>query len=222
MSQLKEIEGRYYIPANVVMLPVENSNMCTITFSDGDSEMQLAPNKDAFVYQKDSECVIQPIEFYITNDEEINKGEWGLFNNELPIKSLDAKAGDDYKKIIATTDPNLMHYSNNGRVGYHLPLLSYSFIKALREAYDRGEKITKILVEYDKANYDKWLANGASPVFDALKLDKYNTITVKSVKDSYTREELIALFAQYEKDVYRLHKANITNISTKKWLEENL
>ena len=39
---------------------------------------------------------------------------------------------------------------------------------------------------------------------------------------SYTEQEVIDLFARYEEDVYRKHKANITNISTKTWLKNNL
>ena len=124
---------------------------------------------------------------YITSDEKIKENEYCITEENKIVRFREYKNDEsDYKfyvfdsmgfkyytklckKIIATTDTSLMYYSNNGRVGYNLPNIPIQFIKQYIEGYNKGNIITKVEVEYDKATYDKWLENGASPVFDTLK-----------------------------------------------------
>ena len=153
---------------------------------------------------------------YITSDDEIKDGDWcimfdsigNIFSTPQQYKPKEGHIlNDGLKKIIATTDSSLMHLSNNGRVGYNLPQPSQSFIKKYCEL---GGNIDKVLVEYESKGCI--LKNGvcADYLTDEckdegyrcykLKTDSHNTITIKPVKDSWTREEVIDLLKQYQED----------------------
>ena len=67
---------------------------------------------------------------------------------------------------------------------YFLPKPSQSFIEKYIEKYNKGEQITDVLVEY-------WAHTEEHP---QLKINpKDNTITIKPVKDSWNREEVVQL-----------------------------
>ena len=111
------------------------------------------------------------------------------------------------EKIIATTDISLVKE-------YNLPEPSQSFIQKYIEEYNRGNIITDVLVEYgiiyEGRSYDLY-----NP--DKLKVNlKNNTITIKKVKDSWNREEILndieqAIIQGLDIGQYR-----------DKWIKENL
>jgi len=134
------------------------------------------------------------------------------------------------KKIIATTDTSLGYTDHRispvpNFCSYPSP--SESFIKAFIEAYNNGNIIEDVLVEIEKANYDKWFENGGSPVFDTLKL-KDNNIIIKKMKDSWNREEHIDNLLKFKSDLLvEIMRCKELDISlqksfTDKWIEENL
>lgn len=172
------------------------------------------------------ECKVHHL--YITSDEEIKEGDW-FINRQYMIEEDkeeyaiwrcgDITPNSNPKKIIATTDTNLLKdYSEQSLNDFAcLPQPSQEFILQYIEEYNKGNVISDVEVEYDKATYDKWLENGASPVFDILKVNPDNTINIKPIKNSWSREEVIEVINKFSyencDDAYR---------NNDKWIEENL
>jgi hypothetical protein len=98
---------------NVHLLKTEKlSRLCKITYWDDEVEFFIAPNYDAFTYQKDKKVIIQPINIYITSDEEIKEVDWWLNRDDGKIYHNIfwqlANNAPSCKKIILTTDIDLI------------------------------------------------------------------------------------------------------------------
>ena len=169
------------------------------------------------------------------------------------------------KKVIATTDSSLEINSNfdynqllpnKNNFRFYLPQPSQQFIQKYIEEYNKGNVITDVLVEYqtDFKSETKlyMLGMGDNPDdFEygepTVKINpKDNTITIKKVKDSYSREEVDRLldeqaskttaemlekFKDYKsrEEVEKLIYRAIVSVSPNpakgfidKWIEENL
>ena len=110
------------------------------------------------------------------------------------------KTETGYREVLATTDESLEPrnlYSNSGLFKTILPKPSQQFIQKYIEEYNKGNVITDVLVEYELISNEEYFGNTVNPdenvpYFDEdLKINpKYNTITIKKAKDSYTREEV--------------------------------
>jgi len=139
------------------------------------------------------------------------------------------------KKIIATTDLNLTVLSDKSNFEVPLPMPSDLFIKK----YCELKGIDQVLVEYEnkgkcvkckreKEGHVCECGEDSNYEYQILpKLASDNTITIRKVKDSYTKEEVIKLLETYSDfvdDLYRPHTSN--NIlaweSKDEWIEKNL
>jgi hypothetical protein len=171
------------------------------------------------------------------------------FNNKPSLYKEDKKAfmnsewlnsGDvnDCFKVIASTDTQL-----------GLPQPSKAFIQKYVELYNKGQQITEIDVEYEYVEQEcnsstNWIdcdSNGtdfykctvcgnvgASDICIETvregylpKVDNNNTITIRKVKDSYSREEVVnfaikAFYAGYN------HHLGAQYLEGKEWVNENL
>lgn len=180
---------------------------------------------------------------YITTDDEIKEGDWCIDLNDnnylFQVTSeflVDNKNNLKFiKKIIATTDSSLMYLSNNGRIGYNLPQPSQGFIEKYIKEYNKGNIITDIIVEYEEilkcyrcgktepncVNTSKNCI-GSFGGFKQLKISKDNTITIHSIKDSWSREEVESLLFNCLNDQFAIegNKSDIDNFN--QWIEENL
>ena len=168
---------------------------------------------------------------YFLSDEEIKEGDWFIFGYNL---ENDYEGGKDYKitnndviqcleikdnkyiihkegnteienckKIIATTDVSL-----------GLPQPSQQFIQKYIEEYNKGNVITDVLVEYEYLLNDM----GVIPYW-CLKINpKDNTITIRKVKDSWNKEEIIKLIKSFANN----YQYASNDIGYNKWIEENL
>lgn len=98
---------------------------------------------------------------YICSTDEIKEEDW-VINNRNEIFRASGKLFHTYekehlKKIIATTDRELLYYSGNDIRGrqydaqYQLPSIPQAFIHSYIEAYNKGEQIKKCVVEYDES-----------------------------------------------------------------------
>ena len=92
---------------------------------------------------------------------------------------------------------------------------SDSFISKYIEEYNKGNQITDVLVEY------KWNGGRAGDYKMIPKIDSDNTITIKKVKDSYSREEVINLLYKYNDGIIDRY-SQLTNKDLNKWIKENL
>ena len=177
-------------------------------------------------------CRFNAQHLYITSDEEIKEGDWFYYEAEKTIMQctehnfyFTPELIQNYSnvyKIIATTDKYITidGYDSSDEdsiVKCYLPQPSQQFIEKYIKEYNKGNVISDVEVEYDKATYDKWLENGASPVFDSLKVNPDNTINIKQIKDSWSREEIGNILNDFFNDHTNCQNANID-----KWLEENL
>jgi len=227
MTTLKEIDDKYYQYCNVVILP--SNTKAQIYLNDHTlylSNNLNIENKKFDIYQH----------IYITSSDKINAGDWvldGKFIRLITDKDYlsEAKLNSNFinwRKIIATTNLLLkIHKFKKGvlkNLEYNLPQLPQQFIEKFIEAYNNNVGIDEVLVENEKATYEKWIKNGATPVFDTLKVNSDNTINVKLIKESYTRAELIKLLNEFGEHVcnellgHRLSMIGELN----KWAEENL
>jgi hypothetical protein len=152
---------------------------------------------------------------YLLSDDEINEGDWflekGLRISIFPNYLTDT---NECKKIIATTDKLRVITKDefSGVDNQHLPQPSESFLQKFIYAYNNGDPITEVMVEYNHLQSsgglnEEWLKVNSSD----------NTITIRKMKDSWSREEVISLC----KEVINFGKDNNGNLS-EKWIEDNL
>jgi hypothetical protein len=195
MSKFKE--------AKVVMLPTNKpSKLGDLATYQGKS---LAKVIKEGVNLKNT--TVQFWNLYIISDDKIKVGAW-VINKWNEIHQITKNDGEEYiktcKKIITTTDTSLKIDNPNydiGRLAYiNLPQPSQQFIEKFIEEYNRGNVITDVLIEYELISNEEYFGNTVNPDNDVpyfdekLKINpKDNTITIKKVKDSYTREEVVKL-----------------------------
>ena len=142
------------------------------------------------------------------------------------------KTETGYREVLATTDTSLYIHQKETislpeRV-FYLPQPSEQFIQKYIEEYNKGNVITDVLVEYTFNDF-KFMATLCTTKEKeyVLKINpKDNTITIKKVKDSWTREEVIELCRQAFIDGtyaggFGPNEKTIDS-ETEKWIEENL
>lgn len=158
---------------------------------------------------------------YVVSDEEIKTGDWyldlqGRIN--YPILSGHEYWGlrTDYKKIIATTDSLLQYAIDKSPYPmevYGLPQPSQSFINKFISEYNKGNIIENVLVEYYECPFYK----------GQLKIsNKDNTITIKRVKDSWNREELVIKIKEFAEKFVANTNTAYKQKDISDWIEQNL
>jgi len=217
--------------AKVIMLPTEEQTKLWI--SKGTNILRDLSN---IIGMK--QAIGQHI--YIISDDEIKEGDWYLqYGNLSGWKLLQSRKDislfEKDKKIISTNDKTCHKNCNcsivcTKRCEKLLPEPSQQFITKYIESYNKGEIITDVLVEYEKATYDKWFDNGGQPVFDTIKVNpKDNTITIRKNKDSWNREEhrvnimyCLSLFATERGLTPTSKEMKIVNEWGDNWCNKNL
>jgi hypothetical protein len=178
------------------------------------ASLRLLPNGLLFSNPLVNEPHLKNQELYFLSDEEIKEGDWCInlnsflehkelcrIDSKIELERYVQKIENDCKKIIATTNKDL---------GITLPQPSESFIKKFIEAYNSGKAITEVMVEYNHLQSTTGLNE------EWLKINIDNTITIRKMKDSWSREEVISLCTEainYGKD----YNGNLSE----KWIEEN-
>ena len=117
-------------------------------------------------------------------------------------------------------------------LGENLPQPSQQFIQKYIEEYNKGNVITDVLVEYELVSNEEYFLNTINPDDDVpyfderLKINsKDNTITIKKVKDSYSREEVIGFgnkVKEYCKYGWKSDSLHRVFFEWDKWVKENL
>ena len=182
--------------AKVVMLPTNNpSKLGNLITYQGHS---LAKVTKEGVNPKNT--IVQFWNLYIISDDEIKKGDYiyCTITNIIEIAKYnhdDLKR--DWKKVIATTDTSLYIHQKETcylpeRV-FYLPPPSQQFIQKYIEEYNKGHIITDVLVEYEYLLDDR----AVLPYWNLKINTKDNTITIKKLKETYTKEELCQILEKY-------------------------
>ena len=189
---------------------------------------------------------------YIISDDGIKLFDWVYNNKENIVEQITSKTqlifvleenkeNQTFKKIIATTDKSLeisnnLDYNqllpNRKDFRFYLPQPSQQFIQKYIEEYNKGNIITDVLIEYELISNEEYFGNTVNPDNDVpyfdekLKINpKDNTITIKKVKDSYSREEVIEFgnkVKEYCKDGWKPDSLHRVFFEWDKWIEENL
>ena len=141
-----------------------------------------------------------PYHLYVLSDEPLNKGDLYMSKLHSIISKYNGteKLPEGWKKIVATTNLDLDFL-------LQLPQLRESFIIHFVVQYNRGNIITEIDVEYEEYHgIDTSIAEinyvsgdgslgwkGKNDLRDVkLKININNTINIKSIKESWNREEV--------------------------------
>ena len=207
--------------AKVVILPTNQQTKYLMVYSDvektkGKLILNGLKNDEYKEYQN----------IYIISDNKIKEGDYcySYKMNKIVKSTCDVSREANknigfWEKVIATTDKTL---SQTNRT--EIPQPSQQFIQKYIEEYNRGNIITDVLVEYELISNEEYFLNTINPdenvpYFDEdLKINpKYNTISIKKVKDSWNREEVENLIYTAMKD-----RCYTTIAEWKKWIEENL
>ena len=207
--------------AQVIMLPTDKVDDVVMKWRDGK---------------------IRNHHLYIVTDDEIKEGDWALSMEEVtkdnPIKGVyPYKVTDveqvhwDDKKIIATTDPELiisckgcdidnidgipLHQSGCRESAVKIPQPSKAFI----EKYCKVGGIDEVDVEYGLFHDGNFKNDGETHSFEPInrpKVDSHNTITIHPIKDSWSREEVVSLLQNMGGN------AMLPPEEVDQWIKENL
>lgn len=173
----------------VIMLP---TNRKSKVFMHNETKVLFARNIDEYNYKS----YFQNQHIYIVSDDEITMNDWHInviqFNDalidEMPWKPEDEihlknlkKYSNYFKKVIASTDTSL-----------GLPSPSNAFIQKYCEL---NGKIDDINVEYI-LQHDLRTDNKDQEFKYIPKVSSNNTITIKAIKDSFTRVEVIKILEE--------------------------
>lgn len=131
------------------------------------------------------------------------------------------------KPIIAATDTSLVigwDYKNDIPNGddYNkfLPQPTKEFIQKFVEEYNRDNIITDVMVEYVGKIHNQFSGANAQWIEYIIKISSDNTINIKPVKNTYSREEVIELLHRVA--IYGASTIFITKDDINKWIENNL
>ena len=157
---------------------------------------------------------------YVTSDEEIIEGDWifGIETNTIEKANYSGiHLKRRWKKIISTTDESLKIWEERQGERFagfvNLPKPSKQFIQKYITEYNKGNVITKCLVEIGKAQISSFEDDNYPQYNWIIKIDSHNCITIKPVEEkSYTRAEVVELFEKFIDSKELLYP----------WIEQNL
>ena len=164
-------------------------------------------------------CIHQHL--YVISDERINQLDYGI--DLVKMKVLISDHDIDYqqnhfKKIIATTDKSLFIGVPQFIKGY-LPQPSDGFIQKYVDSFNNGNVIDWINVEYD-GDYDPHYGGYYSDTIKLKVNPKDNTITIKPIKTSMSRDEVIIFIGKMISN--GIVKPNLEAENFDTWIEKNL
>ena len=179
---------------------------------------------------------------YIINDDVIKVNDWYLVElfkitgesiglqleqcksiNDVWINNSDVTLTrhiENCKKVIATTDKSLVALFGNDEEGYRkqkegLPQIPQSFIEQYITEYNKGNIINEVLVEYIQSA-DSFYGLDV-PI--ELKINQDNTINIKTVKDSFSKEEVKQLLYSFRDNI---EDQQCSDERIDKFIEQNL
>ena len=197
----------------IVMLPTEDESNLMIRLTDkGNKHLG-----NFLIYDdisKPKSALNKTQHLYITSDDEIKEGDWYLtdsnnvFNCEHGEAEIDSCKANNYRKIIATTDPKL-HTNEIFEEDMHMykktiPQVQQSFLK---------EYVTNPNGEWE-VEYELFSVH----IGYKLKLNQDNIVNITSVKKKvYSKEELIDKLTLFNKSGSHVSECQLQN-----WIKENL
>jgi hypothetical protein len=204
----------------VILLPTNKAENALILHNRGVNPLEYHGNK--YLTRDYLKSVgAKAFHLYIISNDEINIADnfIGLFdeNNGTIYKAInDYPLPNTCKKVIASTYISFLN----------LPSLTKEQIELYCSEYNKGNKIEGVMVEY-KNIFDPegiTIIDDPSSIIsnDNLKLKLVdNHIIIKSIKTSWTREEVIELMWNIRNIQYTSNLTNNKKIFNE-WIESNL
>lgn len=162
------------------------------------------------------------VHLYILSDDEIEVGDWfydSTWSKEhmrpFSCNSADMKCGNQCYKIIATTNPDIDLPSPSMEFVKKYVKLNGSINEVKVKFYERHYNFNdRICDEYDNNYYEtKHILH--------VNSDSY-TISIKKVKNNYTREEVINLLKQLKSEIEHLAIQNFGEKVLNDFIKEQL
>lgn len=193
--------------AKVIMLPTENK-----------PEPAIFKYLDGSLGSLATEFKRQPAtmhHLYVTVDDEIEEGDQYYHSKWREVFKLYDTTNEAFelkyaRKIIATTDPKL-----------ELPQPSQAFI----EKYSELGGIDEVDVELESVciGQEPSGAHGLKDIWVTnLKLNSHNEIVIHSIKDSWTREEMIKAWDDGSSTGIKMGLGRDFYQTKEEWIKENL
>ena len=215
----------------VIMLPAKEE--VTGDFITSNGILFWHPHKAAIAKAVD-DYKFESQHLYFLLDDEIKEGDWyhGIAKGRLDVIYQYSSKGYNFednpfytpKKIIATTDKSLLFLIGpndkgivknvihiNGQFYKQLPQPSQGFI----QKYCEKGGIDEVMVEYEGYKVNGMIDEATSY---RPKVSSDNTITIRPIKDSWSREEVKDLVKKYSRDLHGVHHSPDMN----SWIKENL
>ena len=215
-----------YKKCKVVMLPTNQKS--NVWFTGG---------KVFLAYSKTLVNANTNQHLYILSDDEIKEGDYVQTFKSIPNNEMCIHHCKDYgdvlsakelncKKIIASTDSPLLIKDNTNFGNWAIPSIPQSFIDLYVSEYNKGNKIEEVMVEYDSSddNMDEYVSMfGGNEIGDTLNINPDNTISIKLVKTSWTRDKVIEVAWQaYRASNTVFNDEESLRIEFNEWVEFNL
>ena len=168
--------------AKVVMLPTNQKTKYLMVYSD----VEKTKGKLILNGLKNDEYKEYQHIYIISYEEKPDNGDYYIIDDvpELLKNNGLVFIDDSCRKVIATTNKTLSQTSRT-----EIPQPSQQFIQKYIEEYNKDNKdniITDVLVEYEYLLDDRTVL----PYWNLKVNTKDNTITIKKLKETYTKEEL--------------------------------
>lgn len=232
-NEIIHIGDRAYIKAKVVMLPTEKaSRIKYIPIGEYEGGNKYTTEPKLLFVSTPTEFGYEGRHLYFTTNEEIKEGEWfiDLLNNEIYQNTSDITIGSKCRKIVATTDREILYYSGNDIRGrqydaqYQYPRPSIAF---LQKYVEMNGKIDEVLIEMGKICILVPSIDTPEGLYDyKIKIAFDNTITIKPVKDSWNREEIKAVLFNFWSEMSDPYphpdELSLINEYLDKWMNKNL
>ena len=189
--------------AQVIMLPTQEKGR--------HNDLIINPTTKQLFRFEHQNCTELSNHLYIISDDNIEVGDYVYnikFNDIYQITHskesivFNTEKYNYIKKVIATTNKHLVQPKkviSRDEIGniynaIYLPQPSDSFITKYIDSYNQNNVITDVLVEYETVSNGINSDNTDLSYIHKLKInDKFNTITIKEIKNSYSRKEVIEL-----------------------------
>lgn len=216
----------------LVMLPSNQKAYFTIN-STGKMRNYIDSKDRPYQYKDEYNLSYVNQHLYILSDDEITEGCW-FYADEYSKPEKATHVNNTFvngfiksacKKIIATTDISLKTeiFGLGETAMCSLPQPSQSFLEVFVKEYNKGNVIKEVMIEYDVITLNEDWSQKPVVITNEYKLkinSKDNTITIKRVKDSWNREEVIALFKKYIEDKENSITSKYNGFDN--WIEQNL
>lgn len=213
------IDGKQYVQYDLKLAVADKNIIGEMhTFSNGNTYLKyllnqlllfktddrLAINKNPCLpISVDSDEII-PQHVYIISKEEVNVGDWSLYENVSPVLVEGRNSMDGDHKIIASSNPHIS-----------APLITFDLIEEIVFKYSNCIDISTVLVEVEL----EWIAGtstyGHGDYTVKPKVDSH-TYTMVTREKNFSKEEVIKLCGLAYKEGIN-HNPNLS-----KWIFENI